>query len=350
MAELHEWRKDHESILRSLGLARGLPTSELPISKAKKGADIDAVPKRTRSDAGIYSKGDGAPISMDVDEKFQEGCENQRGGGSTIGERAGSKGLTRKMSLQNLSSCIHAAEKITVGRSLKEVREMRLVLQKVNDWVEQCQSLCPRRQSKRRVQASNKPTVDRFQALIAKGIASPVDLADEVDRIRRHIAEALSWQVNAKSVLEAVSTAFSEQTAERKEIWRKEEEESHEQSSSGKDGSGLDTPAPKAGELPSLEKSSETLNILESTVQPKVEQTKEECGVEGKTGTGSAEQGSDSADDESDGNDREDELDEQEESNEAALQELLTTARDISIFMPEELVTERVGRIMEWAR
>ena len=65
--------------------------------------------------------------------------------------------------------------------------------------------------------------------------------------------------------------------------------------------------------------------------------------------------GSTEVDDKSDNDgidaiDREDELDEVEHYNAKSLQHLLTTARDISVFIPEEVVIERVQKIMEWAR
>lgn len=320
VGELREWRAEHEDILRALGFCSGLPASKIQSSKVAKGASSDA----TSNVGGV--------AAMDVD-----------GGANPSGEdkEAVPKEPVKKMTLQNLSACIHAAEKIAVGRSLKEVREMRAVVQRANDWIEQCQSLCPRRQSKRRVQPSNKPTFDRLKQLIAEGLASPVGVSDEVGRIRRHIAEAESCQHSARSVLETVCTALAEQTVERKEIWRKECEESGEKGDSEDAKSTGLSSAPKG----------DTGSSTKRPSQPSVEEAK----TDGRAGNRQeqatdAGKDSDSAEDESDGVDREDELDEEEESSEASLEQLLLTARDITVFMPEELVAEKVQKIMEWAR
>lgn len=319
VAELREWRAEHEDILRALGFSSGLPASKSQSPKASKGAKSDA----TSTVGGV--------AAMDLD-----GSTNPR-----EDEKAVPKQPVKKMTLQNLSTCIHAAEKIAVGRSLKEVREMRAVVQRANDWIEQCQSLCPRRQSKRRVQPSSKPTFDRLKQLIAEGLASPVGVSDEVGRIRRHIAEAESCQHSAQSVLETVCSALAGQTVERKEIWRKECEESGENEDSEDGKSAGRSVAPDG----------DTNASKRGPSQPSVEETKP-GGRAGKRPeqASDAEKDSDSADDESDGVDREEELDEEEESNGASLEQLLVTARDITVFMPEELVAEKVQKIMEWAR
>lgn len=275
-----------------------------------------------------------------------------RGGASvadTGDEGAGSKGCGGKITLQNLSACIHAAEKISVGRSLKEVREMRVVLQRANDWIEQCQSLCPRRQSKRRVQPSSKPTFERLKTLIADGLASPVGASDEVNRIRRHIAEAESCQNSAKSVLDEACSALAEQTIERKEIWRKEDEESRENDESH-EGKSNGQPLAQDGSA-GASSDKQLSGISKHPVQSNVEQAKKpEGGENGEHEAADAGKGDDSTDDDSDGVDREEELDEAEESIQASLEQVLVTARDITIFMPEELVVEKVQKIMEWAR
>lgn len=320
VGELREWRAEHENILRALGFCSGLPALKSQSPKATKGTGSEA----TSSVVGV--------AAMDVDGGANPGREDRK---------AAPKEPVKKMTLQNLSACIHAAEKIAVGRSLREVREMRAVVQRANDWIEQCQSLCPRRQSKRRVQPSSKPTFDRLKQLIAEGLASPVGVSDEVGRIRRHIAEAESCQQNARSVLEKVCTALAEQTVERKEIWRKECEESEEKGDPGDvTSTGL-----------SSEPDGDTDASKKGPSQPSAEQEKP-GGRAGKRQEQANDAGkeSDSADDESDGVDREDELDEEEETSDTSLEQLLVTARDITIFMPEELVAEKVQKIMEWAR
>lgn len=214
-----------------------------------------------------------------------------------------------KVTSQSLSAGIHAAEKIAIGRSLKEVRDMRAVQQVAHEWVEQAQSLCPRRQSKRRVQASNKPTFERLQKLITDGLACPVSLDEEVDRVRRHIAEALSWQENAKSVIEKVTSAFSKETIERRDMWEMEKMRISRDEAEN-----------------ALGRSNPPASLSESK----------------DNGNGS--------DDDGDAVDREEELDKEEQFHTEALQQLLTKARDISVSMPEEVATERILKIMEWAR
>lgn len=337
VAELNQWRSDHGNIIRSLGLAKGLSGAEG--SAGKKSGGSDSI------DRGYSRDGEAAP--MDIDNNKPEGDRgtSAKGSASTGVSGGDGGGATSKITLHNLSACIHAAEKIAIGRSLKEVREMRSVLQNVNEWIEQCQSLCPRRQSKRRVQPSNKPTFERLQDLIADGLAFRVAVVDEVDRIRRHIAEALSWQLNAKSVLERVTSSFAEQTIERREIWRKEDEESRPKETAT---SANNSPvAPKSGASVTGGDSADIKSPVKSGTQPTPVQPKEKEGTE-KPGDGGKNEDPD--DDGSDANDREDELDEAEESNDKALLQTLTTARDISVFMPEEMVAERVQRIVEWAR
>ena len=325
--ELLEWRVDHEDILRPLGFCSGLRARQDQSSKATNGLP-----------SGAASGDDVA--AMDVD------------GGSPRGDKdkeAGSKEPEKKITLQNLSACIHAAEKITVGRSLKEVREMRAVVQRVNDWIEQCQSLCPRRQSKRRVQPSSKPTFERLKTLIAEGLASPVGVSDEVERIRKHIAEAESCQRSAQSVLSTVCTALAEQTLERQEIWRKEGEESEDKGDSGNAVSIGQSSSPGGSKVASADKPSS--DVAKQPAQPNSAKSKADQ-------SGGSQQGQDadpandgdSTGDESDDVDREDELDEAEESSETSLEQLLVKARDITVFMPEELVAEKVQKIMEWAR
>lgn len=351
--ELRRWRSDYADILRALGFTGGLPAVEAKNPKSKKGGDINATLKGGRADNGAVKSGDPAGTTMDVEDDTPTGGKSKGGAKDKYGDGTDSKDGVAKITLQNLSACIHAAEKIAVGRSLREVREMRSVLQNVNDWIEQCQSLCPRRQSKRRVQPSNKPTFDRLQDFIAEGLAFSVGVADEVGRIRKHIAEALSWQLNAKSVLASVTKSFAEQTVERKEIWRKEREEEEEEEKREKEEPAeeklSEKPSTPSGAPSSPKKSDQASAEVKGAAEPDVTPLKkEDDGVKREGGTEAAEeQSSDSADD---GNDREDELDEAEEANGTSLQNLLTTARDISVFMPEELVTERVQRIMEWAR
>lgn len=338
--ELGEWRTDHEDILRSIGFCSGLPTLQSRSSKSANSTSADT----SSTGAGSHAegcKGDGkgvtamniggnSPRGEDIVDTGDEGADSKRRGGN--------------ITLQHLSACIHAAEKISVGRCLKEVREMRAVLQRANDWIEQCQSLCPRRQSKRRVQPSSKPTFERLKTLIADGLASPVRVSDEVDRIRRHIAEAESCQNSAKSVLDKVCSDLADQTIERREIWRKEDEESreHDDSEEVKSSGHPLAPGGSVGDSSGKQHS----DISKDPVQLNAEQAKPKGG-EKRTDAGKYD---DSTDDDSDGVDREDELDEAEESLQASLEQLLITARDITIFMPEELVVEKVQKIMEWAR
>lgn len=336
--ELREWRADHEDILRSIGCCSGLPALQ-PSPKPVNSTSGDACSNGAVSDAGASAGGGDTGV---------DGGSLRSGAGvaDTGDEAAGSKGRGGKITLQNLSACIHAAEKIAIGRSLKEVREMRVVLQRANDWIEQCQSLCPRRQSKRRVQPSSKPTFERLKTLIADGLASPVGVSDEVNRIRRHIAEAESCQNSAKSVLDEACSALADQTIERKEIWRKEDEESRDNDAREGKSNGL-APGGSAG-APSDKQVS---GISKQPVLLNAEQTKKPEGGENREHEAAdAGKGDDSTDDDSDGFDREDELDEAEESIEASLEQVLVTARDITIFMPEELVVEKVQKIMEWAR
>lgn len=336
-ADLREWRADYEGVLRPLGLCPGLSASQSGNSTTAKSTKSDAL-------KGMNSEGvDGTDVvPMDVEGRASQGgpekIELDEAGAERVVEH---KEHMKKITMQNLSTCIHAAEKIAIGRSLKDVREMRAVLQRANDWIEQCQSLCPRRQSKRRVQPSSKPTFDRLKNLIAEGLASPVGVADEVVRIRRHIAEAESCQRSAKAVLEEVCSALAGQTIERKEIWRKEEEETREKGSPSEE-SKQPSDHPNSGQN---KQPSETQN--DSTPGSEAKQGEDES-KEGAPADAGVEDNS--ADDESDGDDREDELDEAEESNEKSLEQLLATARDITVFMPEELVAEKVQKIIEWAR
>lgn len=320
--ELREWRADHEDILRPLGFCSGLPARQNEISTAANGARIGAPSSGAASGVDV--------AAMDVD------------GGTPRGDDkgAGPKDSKKKVTLQNLSACIHAAEKITVGRSLKEVREMRAVVQRVNEWIEQCQSLCPRRQSKRRVQPSSKPTFDRLKTLIAEGLASPVGVSDEVERIRKHIAEAESCQRSAQSVLDTVCAALADQTLERQEIWRKEGEESEEKGGSG-NAKSVGQSSPVEGEVSSPDK---------QRAQSSGAKSKPGQSSDSQQGQDADKENDDDSADESDDVDREDELDEAEESSETSLEQLLAKARDITVFMPEELVAEKVQKIMEWAR
>lgn len=323
--DLCEWRADHEHILRPLGLCSGLPPLQGRGPNTVNSTNSDASSKR----AGPMGGGEAGIAKMDVDgnasQKREIGSDGAGGGG------AGSRETGEKITLQNLSACIHAAEKIAVGRSLKEVREMRTVLQRANDWIEQCQSLCPRRQSKRRVQPSSKPTFDRLKSLIAEGLASPVGVTDEVNRVRRHIAEAESCQQSAQSVIDKACSDLADQTVERKDLWRKEDEECRQKGNSRQEQQPSEKP-----------KDSEQLSV-----EVAEEDKSDENRGQGKP----ADAGNDGdSDDDSDDVDREDELDEAEEAIGKALEQLLLTSRDISVFMPEELVAEKVQKIIGWAR
>lgn len=320
VGELREWRVEHEDILRALGFSAGLPAVKSQSPKATTGAGSDA----TSNIGGV--------TAMDVDGGTIPGVKEAE---------AVPREPVKKMTMQTLSACIHAAEKITAGRSLKEVREMRAVVQRTNDWIEQCQSLCPRRQSKRRVQPSSKPTFDRLKQLIAEGLALPVGVSEEVSRVRVHIADAEGCQHDGRSTLETVCTALAEKTVERKEIWRKEREESEEKRDAGGAKTAGVSSAPDGVTDASKKRPS----------QPSAEETK----TDGRAGNRQEQatdggKDSDSADDESDGDDRELELDDEETSCGNSLKDFLHGARDITVFMPEELVAEKIQKIMAWAR
>lgn len=365
MAELTQWRADHEEILRCLELTEGLPALELWIQESPENCGVN-------EESGSNCKGPSGAVSPRVrkgnDGKHLPSCRDQEGThgneaesakGDPLGSGIRPENSVAKIALQSLSACIHAAEKITIGRSMREVRDMRSVLQSVNDWIEQCQSLCPRRQSKRRVQPTNKPTFKRLEDFMAEGLAFPVAVTEEVSRMRKHIAEASSWQLNARSVLEKVSTAFAQQTLERMEIWRKEDESRSDKPRSeeqvGQDGATKGADAILDGACQTAEPTEAVPSALRDEPAPSSNViadsslsnviTDSMANVDGKGGGGEG-----SVDHGSDGLDREDELDEAEESNEEDLRQLLTTARDISVFMPEEMVTERIQRILEWAR
>lgn len=349
MSELRQWRDDHHHILRALGLTKGDMSGDGRSSKVKKGITGDTKSLEARASGA----GNGIAVTpMDIDDD-EENDERQS---DTQGESRGTaepKEDVSKVTLQNLSACIHAAERITIGRSMKEVRDMRVLVASVNEWIDQCQSLCPRRQSKRRVQPSNKPTFDGLQDLITEGLASPVSVTDEVDRIRRHIAEALSWQLNAKSVLTEVCSSFAEQTKERNDMWRKDEEKTRLRELSkrhGLNGKGKESSSFAMAATTSTAKPIQTPHASKDEAESKLEKADEEGAILKKTSASvDTVEGSESESDD-DGTDREDELDEAEETNEESIQQLLTTARDISVFMPEEMVTERVQRIIQWAR
>lgn len=353
--ELNQWRIDHEEILRCLGLTDGLPGAEVAIEESRTDTSVDTTSNLSGKEPTVVSsprsckRNDSKPavtsVDMDETQSFEERTSIDLSAASTNNTKAVK--MVSKITVQNLSACIHAAEKITIGRSMKEVRDMRSLLQSVNDWVEQCQSLCPRRQSKRRVQPTNKPTFKRLEDFMAEGLTFPVAVTEEVARIRKHIAEAASWQLNAQSVLERVASAFAEQTLERMELWRKEDaDDGCDIPDVGRDGVNRDSlrtgtipSGEESGEAPQLEKNTSNVTSDKPTLGSKCVPVRDKSRQDDPT----EDQGSDALD-------REDELDEAEESNEVELRQLLTTARDISVFMPEEMVTERMQRIMEWAR
>lgn len=324
--DLCEWRADYEHILRPLGLCSGLPPLHGRGPNTANATSSDASSKH----AGPVGGGEAGIAKMDVGGNTSQGDTREIGSYGASGGGAGSREAGEKIMLQNLSACIHAAEKIAVGRSLKEVREMRAVLQRANDWIEQCQSLCPRRQSKRRVQPSSKPTFDRLKSLIAEGLASPVGVTDEVNRVRRHIAEAESCQQSAQSVIDKACSDLADQTVERKEIWRKEDEECRQRGNSRQEKQPSENPKDSA--------------------QRSVQAAEGDKNDENRQGKPAGAGNDGDSDDESDDVDREDELDEAEEAIGKALEQLLLTSRDITVFMPEELVAEKVQKIIGWAR
>lgn len=355
IAELNQWRADHEDVIRPLGMYDGLALLEplAPSSTSTTNSDNESSPTRKKKNS--EQKRSAEPValtSMDIDSSSRRDREESVRGDVAGGQVAESQLIT-KMTQQSLSACVNAAEKLAVGRSLKEVRDMRQVLQNVSDWMEQCQSLCPRRQSKRRIQPDNKPTFSRLESFIAKGLDFPVGVWEDVSRIRSHMQQADSWQQNARSVLESISKSFATQTMERMELWRKEEEKEQKSKTSpakdaadkerwSKDNStvGHDAPAHKTSDA------AEDTSQVKKTLPIKEVQD----GAEERKSNSFEEEGESLDEDGSSSIDREDELDEAEEAHEAALEQLLTTARDISVFMPEELVTERLQRILEWAR
>lgn len=149
--------------------------------------------------------------------------------------------------------------------------------------------------------------------------------------------------------------SFGASVSEQREEEEEEEEEKREKeepvaAAEAAPEKSSEKPSTPSGASPLPEKSEQASAEVKGAAEPDVAPLKkDDVKREGETET-AEEQSSDSADDGSDANDREDELDEAEEANGISLQNLLTTARDISVFMPEELVTERVQRIMEWAR
>ena len=164
MSELHQWRPDHANVLGPLGLLT-VATSESRSAIRKKIPGCESIPKNGgAATCGDNSTASPMDTSNDCLESDQSSNQRKAGTGGVSGECGGNIDTSnKKIPLQSLSACIHAAEKIRIGRSLEEVREMRTVQRAVHEWTEQCQSLCPRRKSKRRVQSSNKPTFKRLR-------------------------------------------------------------------------------------------------------------------------------------------------------------------------------------------
>ena len=164
MSELHQWRPDHANVLEPLGLLT-VATSESRSAIRKKIPGCESIPKNGgAATCGDNSTASPMDTSNDCLESDQSSNQRKAGTGGVSGECGGNIDTSnKKIPSQSLSACIHAAEKIRIGRSLEEVREMRTVQRAVHEWTEQCQSLCPRRKSKRRVQSSNKPTFKRLR-------------------------------------------------------------------------------------------------------------------------------------------------------------------------------------------
>lgn len=362
VAELNQWRADHEDVLRPLKLWEGLVFLEpLAPSSAASSSDSDSSPsqKKKAPETSSSTKPDGSNFALaSIGAKCDTPHDKAKkpSGDGAAGQGTGQPKPVTKITQQSLSACLHAAEKLAVGRSLKEVREIRSVLHNATEWMDNCQTLCPRRQSKRRIQPASKPTIARLEEFIKQGLAFPVEVVEDVSRIRSHINEAENWRVTARSALERISESFAEQTQERMELWRKEEEEelsnktalaenetNKQSSSKGNDSTAASTTARDAP--------NQATGTSGADSQSTAVETKKQVDSSGEDKVASVGQdGEPPDDDESDSVDREDELDELEEKDEKALDQLLTLARDISVFMPEEILMERIQRIMQWAR
>ncbi|CAM9625248.1 unnamed protein product, partial [Choristocarpus tenellus] len=312
--EVHDWFTTNRTLLRVLGLNSSI---EIPDILSKRSTESVAMlspstlPRDQESNAGNGKQNS----DSDMSERNSDGEDDEEDGEQPPED-------STKISQHDLSSCVYAAEKLSVGRSLKEVREMRALMTRINDWTEQCQALCPRRQSKRHVQPSNKPTFAQLEELIAEGLAFPVNIDEEVSRVRDHNTVASSWQMKAQSVLETVTRSLAHQAMQRMELWQQDGDD--------------------AGE--SKEESTPDTGLIES--------------VDGDSVRGEASSvsdhrliGEDDCDREEESRaDKEEELDEAEEANAGELTQLLERAREINVFMPEEMVAERVVEIMQWSR
>lgn len=374
VGELNQWRADHEDVLRPLKLWDGLALLEplAPSSAASSNSDGDSNPSRkanvsekSRSSDGTDSGPATTNLGSDTPHKT-----NTPAGDGAVDQATNQPKPMAKITQPGLHACLHAAERIAVGRSLKEVREIRAVQQNVAEWMEQCQGLCPRRQSKRRVQPANKPTIARLEEFIKLGLAFPVEVSEDISRIRSHINEAENWRVNARAALEKISKSFAEQTQERMELWRREEEEERKSKNALKQKETKEQPAPKGHgstpastatpDAPSQASDTSGIDAQPTAVQAgqvvgssPVDQTAKTEPEVAKVGqeVAKVERVAEASDaDESDAVDREDELDELEEKDEKTLEQMLTLARDISVFMPEEILMERIQKIMQWAR
>lgn len=371
VGELNQWRADHEDVLRPLKLWDGLALLEplAPSSATSSNSDGDSSPSRKTNVSENSKRSDGGDSGSSASTVRSDTKTNTPAGDGAVDQATRQPKPMAKITQPGLHACLHAAERIAVGRSLKEVREIRAVQQNVAEWMEQCQGLCPRRQSKRRVQPANKPTIARLEEFIKLGLAFPVEVSEDISRIRSHINEAENWRVNARAALEKICKSFAEQTQERMELWRKEEEEERKGKNASTQKESKEQPAPKghgsspastaAPDAPSQISDTSGIEAQPTAVQAgevvesaPVEQTAKSEPEVAKVGqeVAKVEREAEASDAESDAVDREDELDELEEKDEKTLEQMLNLARDISVFMPEEILMERIQKIMQWAR
>ncbi|CAM9199677.1 unnamed protein product [Discosporangium mesarthrocarpum] len=316
-------------------------------------------------------------------------------------------GRPRKVTYHDLSLCVYAVEKLALGRSLRWVRDMRALMHRVAEWIEQCQTLCPRRHSKRHVQPTTKPTFAQLEELINEGLEFPVYMGEEICRVREHRGVASRWQSNACLVLNRVTLALAEQAKRRMELWRQEDEGQAAAACSlggSRRTDGLPTSLAASASREGVSCMSES-GEGEGDVEEKVTDSRlssdigarvggphqgslstgtgivgstdrdssggregiegAECGHEGSensVGMGhgegktagkdrEVEKGEGRGEEEEEAEvDPEEELDEAEDKNAEELTQLLEKAREINVFMPEELVAERVIEILLWSR
>jgi hypothetical protein len=271
-----------------------------------------------------------------------------------------------KLTLENLHACVQSADKLSFGKSLIEAQLVRKVYQKVSEWMEHTQQLCPRRHSKRRISPSSKTPFDDVYRALNQSETFPVDLHEEVNRLTVQVMAAHAWTKKAEWAIGKVLGSLARSTRKRLAIWSQEKNSSDEKATENaaalSEKKKLKTDGSTGSDSAVGADGAEPLSVGNSEGPAAASEPAEVSAGSEKGPTAAADEGEAKCDwwdeDETEAEEEEDEtevgqnaeaaLDKAEQRYRGVISDMLESARDIEFFIAAEVVCEQLIDVFDW--